>query len=196
MISFWCLTSTKSNAGSLLLAKSPPSCNPPATSQFKSKISLDNPCWWELLLAGDSKRSPFKTARLLLPLGLEKPGQNDKKHMLQSFTMVLIFSYFTQCPVSVWASRCLLPLENADADIFCQPSLPTAVSWNMPSLAVGYRLPPANWGLTADGSKPQSLVLDSVLELNTLSWSQKQGFNWIFLFFFPSATLSTELGLI
>lgn len=46
VLSFWHLTWTKSTTGTLLLGKSPPSCNFPMTSQFKSKISLDNPCWW------------------------------------------------------------------------------------------------------------------------------------------------------
>lgn len=103
-----------------------------------------------------------------------------KKSVLQSFALVFISSYLSWCPVSVWASQCLLPPENTDADIFCQPSLPAAISWNMPLLAAGYRLPPASWGLVADGSKPQSLVLDSVLELNVVSWCQEWGFYWIF----------------
>lgn len=46
MLSLWHLTWTKFTTGTLLLAKSPPSCHFLVTSQFKSKISLDNPCWW------------------------------------------------------------------------------------------------------------------------------------------------------
>lgn len=41
----------------------------------------------------------------------------------------------------------------------------------------------------------QSLVLDSVLELNSLRWSQMQSF-FIWSFSFSSATLATEVGLI
>lgn len=46
MLSFWHSIWTKFTTGTLILAKSPPSCNFPVTFQFKSKISLDNPCWW------------------------------------------------------------------------------------------------------------------------------------------------------
>ena len=168
-LSFWLLTWAKSTTGSLLLAKSPPSCNLPVISQFKYKISLDNPCWKELLLAGDSKRSLFKTARHLLPLGLEKPGQNDKRSVLQSFVTILIF-FLPASMSSFCMSKPVLVAPGEHRRWHFLPAKSSHCSL-MPSLAVGYRLPPVSWGLMADGSKPQSLVLDSVLELNILSSS-------------------------
>lgn len=46
MLSLWHLTWTKFTTETLILAKSSPSCHFLMTSQFKSKISLNNQCWW------------------------------------------------------------------------------------------------------------------------------------------------------
>lgn len=106
--------------------------------------------------------------------------------------MILIFSYLFQCPLSIWATWYLLPLENAATGIFCRQVFPlqfheTCPHWQQ---VTGFHL----WarGLwQMDMNAKFGFGFSSGIEQFEIE-SNAGLFYWIF----SSATLATEVGLI